>query len=68
LVSADGDLLRRAADVLGTSSRQATVTAALREVVARQQQNGDLARLRDQVERIAVIAGQALRGMDTSDT
>lgn len=54
--------------MLGTSSRQATVTAALREVVARQQQNGDLARLRDQVERIAVIAGQALRGMDTSDT
>lgn len=61
-VSVDAALLRRAARVLGTSDHQETVIAALSEVVAARAQAAELARLREHVERIAAISGQALKG------
>lgn len=61
-VSVDAALLRRAARVLGTSDQQETVIAALSEVVAARAQAAELARLREHVERIAAISGQALKG------
>ncbi|MEV7858009.1 hypothetical protein AB0O86_03930 [Streptomyces hirsutus] len=67
-VSVDTGLLRRAAQVLGTTDHQETVIAALSEVVAGRQQNTELARLREHVGRIASIAGQALRDRDSSLT
>lgn len=67
-VTVDAVLLRRAAQVLGTGDHQETVIAALSEIVAGRQQTTELARLREDVERIAAIAGQALRGRDSSLT
>ncbi|MFG2233349.1 hypothetical protein ACGFNX_25690 [Streptomyces sp. NPDC048723] len=61
-VSVDADLLRRAAHVLGTSDHQATVIAALSEVMAGQQRTTELARLREHMGRIAAMAENALRG------
>ncbi|QDY81055.1 SlyX family protein [Streptomyces qinzhouensis] len=68
LVSVDAILLRRAAQVLGTGDHQETVIAALSEIVAGPRQAAELARLRDQVGRIAAIAEQALRGRNSSLT
>ncbi|MFJ8001209.1 hypothetical protein ACIQ7D_29525 [Streptomyces sp. NPDC096310] len=59
-------LLRRAAQVLGTGDHQETVIAALSEIVAKRQQYTELGLLREHVERIAAIAGQALQGRDSS--
>ncbi|MFD5779965.1 hypothetical protein [Streptomyces sp. NPDC126933] len=67
-VNVDADLLRRAAQVLGTGDHQETVIAALSEIVAGRQQTAELAQLREDVERIAAIAGQALQGRDSSLT
>lgn len=67
-VSVDANLLRRAAQVLGTGDHQETVTAALSEILAGRQQTTELARLREHVGRIAAIAGQALQGRDSSLT
>ncbi len=67
-VAVDTALLHRAAQVLGTSDHQETVTAALSAVVAGRQQAVQLARLREHVGRIADIAGQALQGEDSSLT
>ncbi|MGN5634893.1 recombination directionality factor [Streptomyces sp. AC154] len=67
-VNVDADLLRRAAHVLGTGDHQETVIAALSEIVAGRQQTAELAQLREDVERIAAIAGQALQGRDSSLT
>lgn len=67
-VSVDAVLLRRAAQVLGTGDHQKTVIAALSEVMAGRQQTTELTRLREQVGRIAAIAGQALQGRDSSLT
>ncbi|MFD9486387.1 hypothetical protein ACFWBX_20870 [Streptomyces sp. NPDC059991] len=67
-VNVDAVLLRRAAQVLGTGDHQETVIAALSEIVAGRQQTTELARLREDVERIAAIAGQALQGRDYSLT
>ncbi|MBT2451802.1 hypothetical protein J7F03_33015 [Streptomyces sp. ISL-43] len=60
-VKVDAVLLRRAAQVLGTGDHQETVIAALSEIVAGRQQTAELARLRDQVGRIAAITEQALQ-------
>ncbi|MFI8522318.1 hypothetical protein ACIGEZ_31555 [Streptomyces sp. NPDC085481] len=68
LAGVDTVLLRRAAQVLGTGDHQETVIAALSEIVAGSQQAAELARLREQVGRIAAIAEQALRGRDSSLT
>ncbi|WP_240139337.1 recombination directionality factor [Streptomyces sp. MUM 178J] len=68
LVSVDAILLRRAAQVLGTGDHQEPVIAALSEIVAGPQQAAELARLREQVGRIAAIAEQSLRGRDAPDT
>ncbi|WP_432140367.1 hypothetical protein [Streptomyces sp. bgisy084] len=62
----DAVLLRRAAQALGISDPQEIVVAALSEVVASQQRATELARLREHVERIAAIAGQALQSADPS--
>ncbi|MCH0561491.1 hypothetical protein [Streptomyces sp. MUM 16J] len=67
-VSVDAALLHRAAQVLGTGDHQDTVFAALSEIVAGPQQTTELARLREQVGRIAAIAEQALHGRDSSLT
>lgn len=67
-VDVDAALLRRAAEVLGTDGHEETVTAALSEIVAGQQRTAELVRLREQVGRIAAIAGQALQGRDSSLT
>ncbi|MGW3493392.1 recombination directionality factor [Streptomyces sp. NPDC001020] len=67
-VSVDTALLHRAAQVLGTSDHQETVIAALSAVAVGRQQTTELAQLRDHVGRIAAIAGQALRGGDSSRT
>ncbi|GLW02009.1 hypothetical protein [Streptomyces lavendulae] len=45
---------------------QETVTATLSEILAGRQQTTELARLREHVGRIALIAGQALQGRDSS--
>ncbi|MFD5620729.1 hypothetical protein [Streptomyces yangpuensis] len=65
-VSVDAALLHRAAQVLGTGDHQETVIAALAEIVTGRQQTAELARLREQVGRIADIARQALQGRDSS--
>lgn len=65
-VNVDAVLLRRAAQALGISDPQEIVVAALSEVVASQQRATELARLREHVERIAAIAGQALQSADPS--
>ncbi|MCY0923007.1 hypothetical protein OS965_33515 [Streptomyces sp. H27-G5] len=67
-VSVDATLLRRASQVLGTGDHQETVIAALSEVVAGRQQTAELARLREQVGRIAAITEQALQAGDPSLT
>ncbi|MCX4822756.1 hypothetical protein OG883_23210 [Streptomyces sp. NBC_01142] len=67
-VSVDAVLLRRAAQVLGTGDHQETVIAALSAIVAGRQQATELARLREQVGRIAAITEQALQGRDSSLT
>ncbi|MFF1487872.1 hypothetical protein ACIGZH_34775 [Streptomyces sp. NPDC058319] len=67
-VSVDAALLRRAAEVLGTDGHEETVTAALSEIVAGRRRTAELVRLREQVGRIAAIAGQALQGRDSSLT
>ncbi|MFD0108121.1 hypothetical protein [Streptomyces sp. NPDC127164] len=67
-VNVDAVLLCRAAHVLGTSDHQETVIAALSEIVAGRQQTMELARLREDVGRIAAIAGQALQSRDSSLT
>ncbi|MEV0260241.1 hypothetical protein AB0I49_02690 [Streptomyces sp. NPDC050617] len=67
-VSVDAALLGRAAQLLGTSDHQETVIAALSEIVAGRQKAAELARLREQVGRIAAIAEQALQGQDSSLT
>ncbi|WP_139238162.1 hypothetical protein [Streptomyces pini] len=59
---------RRTAQVLGTDNHQETVIATLSETVAGPQQAAELARLREQAGRIAVIAEQALQGQDSSLT
>ncbi|EYT79883.1 hypothetical protein CF54_28700 [Streptomyces sp. Tu 6176] len=64
-VSVDAALLRRAAEVLGTDGPEETVAAALSEIVAGRQRTAELVRLREQVGRIAAIAGQALQGRDS---
>ncbi len=66
LVSVDAILLRRAAQVLDTGDHQETVIAALSDIVAGPQQAAELARLREQVGRIAAIAELSLRGRDSS--
>ncbi|MDJ0384235.1 hypothetical protein [Streptomyces sp. G-G2] len=67
-VGVDADLLRSAAQVLGTGDHQETVTAALSEILAGRQQTPELAQLREHVGRIAAIAGQALQGQESSLT
>ncbi|MYR63761.1 hypothetical protein GTY54_48700, partial [Streptomyces sp. SID625] len=67
-VSVDAALLRRAAEVLGTDGHEETVAAALSEIVAGRRRTAELVRLREQVGRIAAIAGQALQGRDSSLT
>lgn len=67
-VSVDANLLRGAAQVLGTGDHQETVTAALSEILAGRQQTTELTQLREHVGRIAAIAGQALQGRDSSLT
>lgn len=65
-VSVDTALLHRAAQVLGTTDHQETVIAALSAVAAGRQQTTELAQLRNNIERIAAIAGQALHGGGSS--
>ncbi|MFJ2216714.1 hypothetical protein ACIQVO_35485 [Streptomyces sp. NPDC101062] len=67
-VSVDAVLLRRAAQVLGTSDHQETVIAALSEIVAGRQKTTELARMREHVGRIAAMAEQALQDGDSSLT
>ncbi|MEU9333008.1 hypothetical protein AB0D49_07555 [Streptomyces sp. NPDC048290] len=61
-VDVDTVLLRRAAELLGTSGHQETVTAALSTVLESKHHSLELERLRKQVGHIASIADQALRG------
>ncbi|MFI2210449.1 hypothetical protein [Streptomyces sp. NPDC020141] len=67
-VDADSALLRRAAEVLGTSGHQEAVAAALSAVVQSKQQSTELDQLREQVAHIASIAERALRGESTPRT
>lgn len=64
-VMVDAALLRRAAQVLGTNDHEETVMAALSEIAAGRRQAAELARLREDVGRIAALADQALQGGST---